>query len=351
MKRATKSFAIVVLVACLAFALIFLTLRRRSAQDSKQLVSTDSSAGGEQAGKLSETVDLRVREYNNDGALVTLENNSSRPIWLVYEPVMLDRAPARLVYHVEQTLGSKKAPRALSVQIFDDWPGCHAVPSKACLRFRAFAPPKKRGQFRVVVAYLDSPETATLWDHALGNPETFNSVLERRDRELKETKSEWMDLPVAGTRMLPDVTTRIAVNEPPLENPDEALLNNEIAIIAMFLGSYLSGETDYFYRDGQGTFATSENLEKRGWIYRGVDTYMGYRLDLTLGFERKSYAVDAVPLEYGKTGIFSFHMQQDGVIRAADNKGQRASGAAADLGTNDRWRTALERARDRPTTK
>jgi hypothetical protein len=78
---------------------------------------------------------------------------------------------------------------------------------------------------------------------------------------------------------------------------------------------------------------------------------MGYRLDLTLGPDRKSYAVDAVPLEYGKTGIFSFHMQQDGVIRAADNKGERASASATDLATNARWQSAVERNRNRPTTK
>lgn len=351
MNRATKSFAIVILFACLVFALVFLSLRHRKAQDSTQLASVVPSTRDERAESLSETVDLRVREYNNDGALVTLENNTSRPIWVVYQPVMLTRAPARLVYHIEQAIEARKAPRALSVELFDAWPGCHAVPSRTRLLFRAFAPPRKRGQFRVVVAYLESPETATLWDHALGSPETFDSVLERRDRELKETRTEWMDLPVGGTRKLPDATTRIAVNEPPLENPDEALLNNEIAVITMIGGSYHSGQTDYFYRDGHGTFATSEDLRRRGWVFRGVDYYMGYQLHLTVGLDRKSYAVDAVPLEYGKTGMFSFYMEQDGVIRAADNNGERASASSADVSTNDRWQSAVERNRKRPTTK
>gem|GEM_PF-5655351 len=79
-----------------------------------------------------------------------------------------------------------------------------------------------------------------------------------------------MKLPISGTLTLPDATTRIPVNEPPLKDPNEALLNNEIAIITMIGGSYLSGQTDYFYRDGQGTFATSDDLTKRGWIFRGV---------------------------------------------------------------------------------
>ena len=346
-----KRLAILSLLACLSFALVFLILRNRRVQDSTQPASSVPSAHDERAEPLSETVDLRVREYSNDGALLTLENNTSRPIWVVYQPVMLTRAPARLVYHVEQMLQAGLPPRALSVELFDAWPGCHAVPSKASVLFRAFPPPRKRGQFRVVVAFLEKPETATLWDNALGNPETFHSVIERRDRELKETRSEWMKLPVAGTRKLVGAPTRIAVNEPDLENPDDALLNNERALITLIVSAYLSGETDYFYRDGRGTFATSEELTRRGWIFRDVDYYMSYRIDLTLGPDRKSYAVDAVPLEYGKTGIFSFHMRQDGVIRAADNNGERAPASSPDITTNNRWLSALERDRNRPINK
>gem|GEM_PF-5905107 len=137
MNRATKSFAIVILFACLVFALVFLSLRHRKAQDSTQLAS---GVPDEHAEPLSETVDLHVREYTNDGALVTLENNTSLPIWVVYQPVMLTRAPARLVYHIEQAIEARKAPRALSVELFDAWPGCHAVPSGTRLLFRAFAP-------------------------------------------------------------------------------------------------------------------------------------------------------------------------------------------------------------------
>jgi hypothetical protein len=181
MNKATKSLAILSLVACLLFAFVFLTLRNRRVQDLTQPASSVPSAHDERAEPLSETVDLRVREYSNDGALLTLENNTSWPIWVVYQPVMLTRAPARLVYHVEQMLQAGLPPRALSVELFDAWPGCHAVPSKASVRFRAFAPRRKRGQFRVVVAFLESPETATLWDNALRNPETFQSVIERRD--------------------------------------------------------------------------------------------------------------------------------------------------------------------------
>jgi len=350
MNRATKGLVILVL-SCLILALVFLSLRHRKAQDSTQLASGVPSPHDLHAEPLTETVDLRVREYSNYEALLTLENNTSKPVWVVYQPVMLTRAPARLVYHVEQKLKAGLAPRALSVELFDAWPGCHAVPSKASVLFRAFAPPRKRGQFRVVVAFLESPETATLWDNALGNPETFHSVIERRDRELKETSSEWMELPVTGTKKLGVDTSRIAINEPDLKNPDDALLNNEMALITLILSAYLSGETDYFYRDGRGTFATSEELTRRGWIFRGVDYYMGYRIDLTLGSDRKSYAVDAVPLEYGKTGIFSFHMEQDGVIRAADNNGERATASAIDLATNDRWQSAVERNRNRSTTK
>ena len=351
MSRATKSLAIVILLACVIFALVFLSLRHRKAQDPTQLGAGVPSAGDEHAEPLSETVDLHVREYNNDGALLALENNTSGPIWVVYQPVMLTRAPARLVYHIEHMLKAAQAPRALNVELFDAWPGCHAVPSKASVLFRAFPPPRKRGQFRVVVAFLEKPETATLWDNALGNPETFHSVIERRDRELKETRSEWMKLPVAGTRKLVGAPTRIAVNEPDIENPDDALLNNEMALITLIVSAYLSGETDYFYRNGRGTFATSEELTRRGWIFRDVDYYMGYRIDLTLGADRKSYAVDAVPLEYGKTGIFSFHMQQDGVIRAADNNGERAPASSPDISTNNRWLSALERDRNRPINK
>src|SRR6185503_3406878 len=296
MNIATKSSATVVLFACLVFAVVFLTLRHRRAQDSSQPPGGVSLASDEQAEPLNETVDLRVREYSNEGAFLTLENNTSQPIWVVYQPVMLTRAPARLVYHVEQMLKAGNAPRALSVELFDAWPGCHAVPSKASVLFRAFAPQRKRGEFRVVVAYLENPETATLWDNVLGSPDNFNSVIERRDRELKETRSEWMKLPVAGTRRLVGATTRIAINEPDLKNPDDALLNNEMALITLIVSAYLSGETDYFYRNGRGTFATSEELTRRGWIFRDVDYYMGYRIELMLGPDRKSYAVDAVPL-------------------------------------------------------
>jgi hypothetical protein len=113
MNRATKSFAIVILFACLVFALVFLSLRHRKAQDSTHLASGIPSARDEHAEPLSETVDLHVREYTNDGALVTLENNTSRPIWVVYQPVMLTRAPARLVYHIEQAIELGRLPARL----------------------------------------------------------------------------------------------------------------------------------------------------------------------------------------------------------------------------------------------
>jgi len=78
---------------------------------------------------------------------------------------------------------------------------------------------------------------------------------------------------------------------------------------------------------------------------------MGYHIDLTLSPDKKNYAVDAVPLDYGKTGIFSFHMQQDGLIRAGDKKGEKAASSDASLSTNERWLTALERDRNSPTAK
>jgi hypothetical protein len=353
MSRTTRilaaSFA---LIACLTFGLLVFSLYRGKGHQSLQPEFALPYGGDERNEPLAETIDLRIRQYDNDVALVALENNTSVPIWVVYKPSTYSRLPAMVVYSLEQLSDARSPARALSVERFDAWPGCHALPSRASILFRANAPPRKLGRFRVVVTYLESPQTATLWNRAISNPDTFESVIERRDRELKYARSEWMKLPVAGIKRLTNAATRIAVNEPWLANPEDALLNNEIGAIELLIGAYLSGQTDHFYQEDQRTFCTTGELSRGNeWICRGCEYYMGYRFDFKLSPDKRHFAVDAVPFEYGKTGAFSFHMQDDGLIHAADMGGEIATVSDPPLFTNDRWQSALERDRERSATR
>src|SRR5436853_417478 len=51
----------------------------------------------------SRSVELHLRQYSNDEALLALENNTDNPIYVAYEPTTR-RRPARLVYNFERQL-------------------------------------------------------------------------------------------------------------------------------------------------------------------------------------------------------------------------------------------------------
>ena len=82
-------------------------------------------------------------------------------------------------------------------------------------------------------------------------------------------------------------------------------------------------ETTY-RSNNQNRFGTPQELHAAGLIDAELasGTNQGYRYDLRAGDD--SYAVTAVPVEYGVTGDWSFYLDESGVIRGSPTKGRTA---------------------------
>ncbi len=104
-------------------------------------------------------------------------------------------------------------------------------------------------------------------------------------------------------------------NQSPLRS-NESMARIALSVIA-------SSEAAYRTEKESGNYATLEQLITRGSLSKELLEQHGYRIDLTTsgaGFE-----ATAVPLEYSKTGMLSYFVNESGVIRAADHGGARAS--------------------------
>jgi hypothetical protein len=79
----------------------------------------------------------------------------------------------------------------------------------------------------------------------------------------------------------------------------------------------------------EGRFASMPDLIRLGALSKDYETMTadGYRFELTIGSDKKSFLSTATPLAYGKTGKLSFYADING-IRAEDLKGQPASASS-----------------------
>src|SRR5262249_33315239 len=154
----------------------------------------------------------------------------------------------------------------LFVEPFDAFPGWHQMAPQTSVVFRAFCPRKKKGQFRVVVNYLENADTAEIANTALHDPKTFQAKIARRNQELKEVRSEWFSLPVEKEITLMSDFTRRAVNE--LPGPGEQdVIENESAVIGLLMTGFGSGQINCFYdqKHYMKRYCTFEELVAARW--------------------------------------------------------------------------------------
>jgi hypothetical protein len=285
----------------------------------------------------TQSVELHLRQYNNDEAILAFENNTDKPIYIAYEPTTR-RRPARVVYHLERQVSKSDKPEAFETEMFDAFPGWNPVPPQSTIIFKAFCPQDKRGHIRVFVGYLEKAETAEVANGALDDPKTFDEKIARRNREMREAHSEWFTLPVSGEVTVPNNSTRRAVNELPAQG-EQDIIENEDAVINLLQTGYGSGQINCFYghKNDQQQFCTFEELVNARWLNETDKEYKGYRITLTLSEDRKHYEAVAVPIKYGETGVFSFYANEDDT-RGADRQGMLATGSDPSIFRSDRWR-------------
>ncbi|HEU4507070.1 MAG TPA: DUF3352 domain-containing protein [Pyrinomonadaceae bacterium] len=104
-------------------------------------------------------------------------------------------------------------------------------------------------------------------------------------------------------------------------NPPPMLANERKAISILY--SIAGGQLHYHREKGSGSYATLDQLmaEQPGLKERIENS--GYKIDFTLSGDK--FEVSAVPVEYGKTGVRSFFIDQTTVLRGADRNGAPAT--------------------------
>jgi type IV pilus assembly protein PilA len=104
--------------------------------------------------------------------------------------------------------------------------------------------------------------------------------------------------------------------------------NERLSIQA--LRAILGAQVTYQATTGNGSFGTFAQLNEANLIAPVLTTgaYSGYGFLLTItthnGTTPARFNVRAVPLKYGKTGLRSFYIDETGVLRGADKRGQSA---------------------------
>jgi len=96
------------------------------------------------------------------------------------------------------------------------------------------------------------------------------------------------------------------------------MLRAEEAAISRMKGIARSEDT-YWRYVSKGTYGTIEELHAKGLIDHG-ESRGGYTF--TIAIQSRSFEAYAVPNQYGSTGLRSFYVTADGLIRAADKQGR-----------------------------
>ncbi len=103
--------------------------------------------------------------------------------------------------------------------------------------------------------------------------------------------------------------------EPPPE------MNEQIAM--SMLRGVQSAEATYQATEGNGSFASLDQLTKTNLISKDLWNKYGYRLEVNAFGDR--FEATATPIEYAKTGRRSFYIDQTGVLRGDDHAGGNAN--------------------------
>jgi hypothetical protein len=95
----------------------------------------------------------------------------------------------------------------------------------------------------------------------------------------------------------------------------------------MELQNIVKAEEEYLGTIGKKrSYASLKQLAASGLIAPelGEGQKGGYQFLVSVKPGSKSFEAEATPVEYGRTGIFSFYVNQSGTIRGGDKKGKRA---------------------------
>jgi type IV pilus assembly protein PilA len=95
-------------------------------------------------------------------------------------------------------------------------------------------------------------------------------------------------------------------------------------------------EATYRSKMGDGPYGTLSDLKTADLISPELasGTKSGYRFTVELTSNRDGFAVRAVPITYGRTGVRSFFVDESGVLRAEDSHGLESSKYARPLNSN-----------------
>ena len=95
------------------------------------------------------------------------------------------------------------------------------------------------------------------------------------------------------------------------------------AVMRSTMRTLFSAEQAYQATEGAGRYGTLDDLLKAQLISKDLTRDFGYKVEITAS--ETKFEVSAVPIEYGKTGMFSFFIDESGVLRGADRGGGPAS--------------------------
>lgn len=108
--------------------------------------------------------------------------------------------------------------------------------------------------------------------------------------------------------------------------------SNEVSAISA-LRLIRNAEINYMSTSGSGEFGTIKQLIDAQLIDSSFsDVKNGYKYEVRLRSDNRSYEALATPSEYGFKGSRSFYMGEDGVLRGADKQGEEASSADPVIG-------------------
>jgi hypothetical protein len=97
---------------------------------------------------------------------------------------------------------------------------------------------------------------------------------------------------------------------------------NEASAVGMMYG-IASAEHQYKKDKGAGSYGTLEQLIAADVVSKEMVENSGYKFEIT--FTGDKFEVSAVPVEYGKTGVMSYFMDETMVLRGANHNGAAAS--------------------------
>jgi hypothetical protein len=97
---------------------------------------------------------------------------------------------------------------------------------------------------------------------------------------------------------------------------------NEAAVKSE-LRTLVAAETDYAHGNQDGHYGTLDELVKAGLISKESIERFGYEMMLTVSANK--FQATAVPIEYGKSGNFSYFVDESGIVRGGDHGGGPAT--------------------------